>query len=148
MSFGGWPTNCRLQTVSSGTMDANRLKTQVMAVSGKTFAGTETLQCQIFELLADGCTRRHRETVSCPYKLAEVIRRLQESKVEPTKMVFEEALKIVRSESKLGRTFSDSRVGRRVYSSTWSGMETTLENKTHGDGTCDTEDWNSSPHGR
>ena len=37
--------------------------------------------------------------------LAEVIRRHQESRKESTNMVFEEALKIVKSEVKLGRTF-------------------------------------------
>ena len=36
--------------------------------------------------------------------LAEVIRRLQESKMEPTKVVFEEVLKIVKAEVKLGRS--------------------------------------------
>ena len=53
----------------------------------------------------EGCTGKHRETVPCPHMPAEVTRRLDGSRTEPTKIEFEEALKIVKSEVKLGRTF-------------------------------------------
>ena len=39
----------------------------------------------------EGRTGKHRETVPCPHMLAEVIRRLQESRTAPTKTIFEEA---------------------------------------------------------
>ena len=39
--FGGWPAKCWLEVVSSGTAGS---QTQVMGVSGKTFAESETLQ--------------------------------------------------------------------------------------------------------
>ena len=82
----------------------------------------------------DGCTGKHPETVPCPLMLAEVIRRLHESRTEPTKLVFEETSKMVKSEARLRTDFSDARVGP--------------EHKTGGDDTCDTEDCNSSHHWR
>ena len=102
------------QRVRGGT---NRLQTQVMAVSGKILARTETLQSiqrdremrsmwfHVEQVAEGGCTGKHRETVPCPHMLPEVIHRLQESRTEPTKTVFEEALQIVKSEVKPGRTF-------------------------------------------
>ena len=72
--------------------------------------------------------------------LADVVRRLQESRAEPTKMVFEQALKFVKSGVKLGTDVSGSRAGRRVFPSTWSGMENPPENETRLDGTRDAED--------
>ena len=69
-----------------------------------------TVKCVRFGLMLidwpkGGCTGKRRGTVQCSYMLAEVIRRLQEPNVELTKMVFEEALKIVKSEVILGRSF-------------------------------------------
>ena len=45
----------------------------------------------------EGFTGKHRETDPCLHMLAEVIRRLQESRTEPTKTVFKEAQNIVKS---------------------------------------------------
>ena len=80
---------------------------KVIAVSGKSLV---TEKCVRYGLMLDiwpkeGCTGKHCKTVPCPLMLAEVSRRLQESRTEPRKRVFEEALKIVKSEVKLGRTF-------------------------------------------
>ena len=60
-------------------------------------------------------TAKHLETVPCLHMLAEVARRLQEARTEPAKA----------NRAVGGRTwtdFSDSTVGRRVFSSTWSWM--------------------------
>ena len=80
-------------------------------------------------------TAKHLETVPCLHMLAEVARRLQEARTEPAKA----------NRAVGGRTWtdvSDSRVGRRVFSDTWSWMENKTENETRGDGSCDIEEGN------
>ena len=81
--------------------------TQVMAVPGNTLVTEKCVRCGLMLDIwpKEGCTGKHCETVPCPLMLAEVSRRLQVSRTEPRKRVFEEALKIVKSEVKLGRTF-------------------------------------------
>ena len=81
--------------------------------------------------LTEKCVRRHRETVPCPSH-----GRTQESRTEPTKILFEEALKIVKSEAELGRTFPTQELDFEFFLNTWSGMENPDENETRGDGTC------------
>ena len=87
----------------------------------------------------EGCTGKRRETVPCPHMLAEVIRRPQESRTEATKMVFEEALNIVKSEGKLGRTSptQDVQEGKSIRKT--KHAETVP---------CGTEDCNSSQRWR
>ena len=111
--FGGWPAKCWPEVVSSGTAGS---QTQVMAVSGKHLPSPKHfIQCSVTVKFVrcglmrncwprEDSTGKRRETVPCPDMLTEVFRRLQESKVEPTKMVFEEALKIVKAKVKLVRS--------------------------------------------
>ena len=72
----------------------------------------------------EGFTGTHRETVPCPHMLAEVIRRLQESKMEPTTIVFEEALKIVKAEVKLGLSFTTQELAVEFTPAHGSGRKT------------------------
>ena len=92
-----------------------------------------------------GVHRKHRIAVPCAHMLAEVIRRLQDSRTELAKTIFKEALNIVKSEVKIGRTFPTQELDAVE---TWSRMENTPENDTRGDGTCDTAECNSSQHWR
>ena len=55
----------------------------------------------MFEPLTEGGVHKK----ASPHMLAEVIRRLQKSRTEPTKTTLEEALNIVKLEVKLGRAF-------------------------------------------
>ena len=77
----------------------------------------------------EGFTGKRRETVPCPHMLTEVFRRLQESKVEPTKMGFRRSSEDRECQGETRTVDSDSRTERRVYPSTSSGMESAPDEK-------------------
>ena len=122
----------------------DRPQTQVMAVPGKTPARTDTRQSiqrdrQMrsvwfdVELLAE--RRLHRKTSRNSSRSSHAGRSHSPTARAPNRTDengFEEALKIVNSEVKLGRTFPTQRIGRRVFPSTRSGMANPPENETRG----------------
>ena len=55
--------------------------------------------------------------------------RTQESRTEPTKKLFEEALKIVKSEAELGRTFPTQELDFEFFSAPGLGWKTQMKTK-------------------
>ena len=66
--------------------------------------------------------------------------------MEPTKLVFEEALEIVRCEVKLGRTFPTQGLDAECTAAPVLGWKHGPKAKHTEASTCDTEDWNFHHH--